>query len=486
MKITRYILLISVAVAGLTSCNGWLDVSPKTQVKSDDMFRTEEGFRDAIYGIYTIMARSAAYGGEFAMASLDVIPQTYSIVSDEFTNIEAFAYLEDNARTKIDGMWSTCYFAIANCNNLLANIDSRKSIFSEGTYEITKAEAMAARAFLHFDLLRAFGPVPTPENLAKPSLPIMLGLTAVPSEFSTGDKVIEFVLSEAEEARKLIAPVDPLGPEAGYYEEEEYGDNSTPGTDAYTDGGFKLYRRSRLNYYGITALMARAAMWAGRTEDALKYAREVIDSGQFRMMTEDEYNNQAFLMGWISSNEYISSLYKSKISTELEERYFLRAEGSNASWNEAALYFTEEGLTDLFGTDRDFDWRFKKFITQNAHGDFVPVKYQYGNRIPLVKIAEMYLIVAEVNRSVETLNELRDHRGYENNRLDPVLTDFDEALTNEYRREFFAEGQLFYYYKRLNMPAFPNGKQAGEKVYVLPLPDDETEFGNVGTGNDNQ
>ena len=30
------------------SCSGWLDVEPKTEVKSDIMFESESGFKDAI------------------------------------------------------------------------------------------------------------------------------------------------------------------------------------------------------------------------------------------------------------------------------------------------------------------------------------------------------------------------------------------------------------------------------------------------------
>ena len=38
--------------------------------------------------------------------------------------------------------------------------------------------------------------------------------------------------------------------------------------------------------------------------------------------------------------------------------------------------------------------------------------------------------------------------------------------------------QLFFYYKRMNLPRIPNTNvDVTEDVYVLPLPDDELEFG---------
>lgn len=476
MKISKLILFMAAGTLMLSSCSDWLDVSPKTRVKEDDLFKSEAGFRDAIYGIYTVMARNSAYGGELAMAGMDVIAQSYSVVNGSYTYLSNFDYGNAGAKAKIDTMWATSYFAIANCNNLLDNIDAKRGVFSSGVYEITKAEAIALRAFLHFDMLRAFGPVPISENLDRKAIPIMLELSAVPSEFSTVRQVVDFVLSEVETARKLIAPFDPLGPDAGHYVEETQA-SAAPNNENYSDGGFVMYRRSRLNYYGMTALMARAALWAGRTQKAAEYAMEVIDSGQFSMMTEEDYNREAYINNWLSANEYVSSLYTSKLKTDIEEKYFLRDEGVNAGWVSAALYLNEDGLSSLFGSDRDFDWRYKKLIGQNAHGDYVPLKYAYGYRIPIIKIAEMHYIVAEAQRSVAKLNEVRDHRGFENNRLDPALTDFQDALTMEYRREFFAEGQLFFYYKRNNFSAFPNGAEASAKVYVLPLPDNEIEFG---------
>lgn len=260
MKMTKYILLTCAALLTLSSCEKWLDVSPKTQVKSDNLFKSEEGFRDALYGIYTVMARTAAYGGEFGMAAMDAFAQCYNKVDETYSNLMNLNYEQEGSKTRIDGMWSTAYYAIANCNNLLMNIDNKKDIFSAGTYEITKAEAIAARAYLHLDLLRAFGPVPTPANLDKPAIPVMLNLTAVPSELSTVNEVLDFVLTQVAAARELIAPFDPLGPNSGFYVEEDYGDYSTPGIDQYSDGGFRMYRRSRLNYYGMTALIDRKSV----------------------------------------------------------------------------------------------------------------------------------------------------------------------------------------------------------------------------------
>lgn len=36
----------------ITSCEKWLDVNPKSEIKADKLFDTEAGFKDALTGLY--------------------------------------------------------------------------------------------------------------------------------------------------------------------------------------------------------------------------------------------------------------------------------------------------------------------------------------------------------------------------------------------------------------------------------------------------
>jgi hypothetical protein len=55
-------------------------------------------------------------------------------------------------------------------------------------------------------------------------------------------------------------------------------------------------------------------------------------------------------------------------------------------------------------------------------------------------------------------------------------------ITKEYKKEFIGEGQLFFFYKRNNTTAIPNGAATSGNVtmgalqYVVPLPDSEINF----------
>ena len=50
-KLINKSIILSLVVA-LTACNDWLNVSPKTDMKAEDLFSTEAGFRDALIGVY--------------------------------------------------------------------------------------------------------------------------------------------------------------------------------------------------------------------------------------------------------------------------------------------------------------------------------------------------------------------------------------------------------------------------------------------------
>jgi len=120
-------------------------------------------------------------------------------------------------------------------------------------------------------------------------------------------------------------------------------------------------------------------------------------------------------------------------------------------------------------------------------------KYYVGNNVtnvnqklvPVIKLSEMYYIAAEASETLEQglsyLNKVHTAR------LIPTLsastistpTLLEGELFKEYRKDFYAEGQLWYYYKRKNYSTLQNtvGGTMDNSKYVFPLPDNEIEFG---------
>ena len=137
-------------------------------------------------------------------------------------------------------------------------------------------------------------------------------------------------------------------------------------------------------------------------------------------------------------------------------------------------------LGQIFPATLSTDYRKQWWLEESGSYHLVS-KYNYSERVPIVKIPEMYLIASETAATIELaaewFNELQYHRGLPDEEL--AKDNFKERLLQEYTKEFLAEGQLFYAYKRMNMDKAPitNTPLASpQAVYTLPIPDENTYF----------
>lgn len=454
-------------------CNNWLDVRPKSQVKEGDLFESEAGFRDALTGIYVLMGRTESYGGQRTMGFMDMLAQTYSSVDYEYEGALAYNYKLDAVKTLIDTMWNTSYNAIANCNYLLRNIAERGDIMGDDLRALVEGEALALRAFLHFDLLRGYAPS---YKMGKNDLaiPYMKEVSNVPVAQSTVSEVLDYILEDLTKAKKLLEPIDPIGP--AFAEYSELAEDDYEPDDYITDDGFWLYRKSRMNYYGVVACMARVYLYKEDMKNALASALEVINSGRFEFINDVIINEESRDYSYVESiarHEYISSLYVYDLLEGRSDMFFknLATYECVVEDGRKSSIFSELGL--------DLDIRSKNLFGPRdaASVDYVN-KYMTGNRIPLLKLGEMYLIAAEASGDIIYLETLRANRGYASNPL-PEGVNLQEEIQKEYQKEFIAEGQLFYYYKRQNLSTIPFAAQTMDRnTYVFPVPDNELEFGN--------
>lgn len=471
------LVMAGAVVTTLTACDDWFDVRPKSQIKESDMYKNESGFRDATLGIYTLMADKDAYGGNMTMGLLDVLAQQYTNVGVAYSGAMSYSYVDVNSKPMVEAMWKKCYEAVANCNHLLAQVEGANGgVLSDQMRRIVKGEALATRAYLHFDMLRLYAPSYM-AGKDKKGVPYVAEATVNPQPSPTVSEMCDKLVADLVEARSLLKDVDPIC-QPGYSERISYDSQSYLSND-----GFLLYRTSRLNYYGVTALLARICLYKQDMTAALQYAKEVIDSGKFDLISDALLNqdaneagtsrdNYTFMMS-VAKHEYISGLYVYNLKEGLSDTYFR----DNQS---ASLRTSDIRKQQVFGADGlDYDVRAKRmFAVPNGSSNEYTIKYLTGTQIPLLKIGEMYLIAAEASGDPSYLQTLRVKRGYHNAVVDKA--NLMQELRAEYQREFYAEGQLFFYYKRMNLAQIPYSTvAASDAVYVLPQPDDELEFGSA-------
>ena len=253
----KKILILSLLISCsqfFMSCENWFDVNPKSQVKNDILFENENGYKTALFGIYTTMATPALYGQELTMSLLDVLAQYYTINDNyhNFYNASIYNYEASPVKSKFDAIWETMYKIIMNCNNLLENMEGRQELFSGHNYELIRGETLGLRAYLHFDLLRMFAPSFT-VGANEAAIPYVDRVTRSPFPQLTNTAVAEKILQDCEEALSLLKVSNPFGPAA---------DNTEP------EDEFLRNREERMNNYAVKALMARVYLWTGQTQKA--------------------------------------------------------------------------------------------------------------------------------------------------------------------------------------------------------------------------
>lgn len=461
MKKISILLLIS--LLGLFSaCSDWFDVQPKTQVKGDDLFSTENGYRTALFGVYTSMASNLLYGGDLTMGFMDVLGQYYQISSQANSYYEAKNYNYDDERVKayVNTFWKRLYKAITNVNNLLENMDSHPNMLGKVQHDIIRGEALGLRAYLHFDLLRMFAPsFAVGENeLAIPYVD-RVSTTIFPQ--LTNNEVVERVLEDIDEALLYLRDVDPWSEQrkvTEYTEEEQV---------------LLQYRRNRLNYLALGALKARVLLWANRQGEARETAEELIQQDSIG-----------------TPGSVIFSLYNDK-NSDYAESYFganvySRLTIGTTLWKE--LY----KVTD----DQEQSGRYRDSRAVNFVGKYdgspepTVIKYRensmWSEEVPLLRVNELYYILAECAMTEEDalnyLNDVREVYGWaEEDALRPGLCNVEEEIFNEYRKTFPGEGQLFYYMKRKDVKKLPVDIDIQDlrSIWCFRFPDDELEFGNV-------
>lgn len=256
MKRICVLLTIAFGLLLFSSCGDWLDVLPKSQMTEEGIFDNEDGYYSALAGIYVKMADKSAYGKHMTVSSVEIMGQTLSMAQASFIepyydqgwfNGLATYYYERTTRFNqvedaITGMWKASYNAIANANELISNLEKQDpSIFEEGARDVVLGEALALRAYIHFDMLRLFQPpYLTEEGKTQKRIPYKtdFGMEFTPS--SSSDEILGYLVGDLERAEKLLKDTDPISSGKTY--------NATI---------LKSERKYKMNYYAVRALQAR-------------------------------------------------------------------------------------------------------------------------------------------------------------------------------------------------------------------------------------
>lgn len=452
IKLRDYILIGALLLA--CACSDWLDVKPKTQMKEEVIYSTEQGFQDVLTGVYIQMANAGMYGKNMTMYIPEILARHW--VSTEASSTDMLYVLSQGdmtnagAESLFKSLYKAYYACIGQLNDLLAHVENNGGVLDERSYNYLRGEALGLRAFLHFDLFRLFGPIPDFKTVDTTALviPYVEELTKDveklrPLPFT---EVRDKIIRDLNEAEKLLNH-DAIKGSVAEIERKDY---------------YTLNRSSRFNYYAVKAIQARFYQWFWQPERATNCALAACE--RIRLCTETDP---------VFTSEVIFAVHNPLLQNTVRPLF----EG-----DEAVLQQKSADLKVFYeaGNNPD-DIRYKTQGNNiwNANGLFMKYlktdTYVAPNIVPVVRMSEMYLIAMEnlpIDSAAQYFNKFRLARNMNATVEADFVTSRAARIAREYHKDFVGEGVTYFYNKRKSVYSYtlPSFTVIPEGCYVIPLP----------------
>lgn len=471
MKIKQIfnIFIVAALVLVTFSCDDFLDREPTNQSDSKSSVTSTRDAEVMMNGIMRKMSSYAYYGRNFIMYG-DIKGGDLGITSQGRGLDDMYVFNHQPNRGSYAGLWSQMYHCMTQVNNLLENIESLNS----DAYNQVKGEALTARACIYFDLVRLYG---QPYNMNKsaygvPNILEVLDATAQP-ERATVEQNYTQILKDLNEGAALMS-------------------------QSKKDGYF--------NYFANRAIEARVKLYMQDYDGALTAAQEVINSGKYKLYTNDNWESSwTTQFGSESILEIAIYADEADLGTGSLGFYLMRYGKKKGAmgWFMASDYY----LNRLAADPDDVRWSVMEedeiADEQGIDRKGSCVKYSLGDKegtttavnVKVIRLSEVYLIAAEAAllksspdkaAAAKYLQEIR--------KRSPNLAEATAAnitldmILDERSKELFAEGHRFFDMMRCNKtitfcdemitPAVTithREKSINRSFYktILPIPEDE-------------
>jgi len=459
------------------ACDNFLDVQPEDKLTHEQVASSEHSINAVLNGIYMNMAQNTLYGANLSTTIVECMAQRYNVPSQHsYYNYGQYLYKESSTEKVFNSIWEEMYVQILSINEFMEILNGPSVNIPTARKNILLGEAYALRAFHHFDLLRLYGPIynsPDSTSITMAYNDVGKGLF-VP--LLPANQVMDKIVADLKRAETLLQ-YDPI------YVNKISTDHTT-----YMDPILNFYtnRHYRMNYYAVKALQARVYLWRGNKTAALAAAKAVIDEQSSNLFPWLPYANitTASNPDRVFSSELIFGIANRNMYANYDRHFApnILANGILAALPDRLLGATgayenanDGRYTYIWLTPAEKPYRtFYKYARPNSSGTPAPFAYLQ----PLIRISELYYIAAECETDGTTalayLNEVRRQRIVPNIDItDPGI--LEAEIRKEYVKEFYGEGQLFYYYKRKNIASIPDGSSTGNVTmtvskYRVPLP----------------
>lgn len=424
-KIILFAVLLS---ASLVSCKKVIESDPSHQLDGSTRFNSLDDYDFALTGAYALFRQGNYYSSASnAFVCLpDMISDNLNETSESLGNYQTLStwrYAEDEAN--ITATWQAAYRIISQANLVLTGIDKYAQQQATAVNRI-KAQALAIRAMVHFDILRYWAEE-YDRNSTKPGVPYItvFDYEQKPSR-GTIKETYDHILSDLTFARGLILN----------------------GLDKSINATGKAY----IDINGVNAIMARVFLYSNQLDSAIKYSTLVINAIPLSSRT-----NFPNLWTDASTSEIVWSVSFNAGEGRIGDNvYFVP--------NNRSSYRPNPALVSMY--DQANDIRYSSYF-QVRSGRLVLSKYlakaaQVSRpdgvvNFKALRTGEMYLIRAEAYARKGGANEalgLADLNAIRAARIAGFVPGTEtgstliEAIATERRKELICEGHRWFDLKR--------------------------------------
>ncbi|MDX9902448.1 MAG: RagB/SusD family nutrient uptake outer membrane protein [Bacteroidales bacterium] len=461
----KFWILIVPVLAMLFSCTEKLEIKPKQSIDAEVALTTPDNIKAALVGAYLQASSDGIFG-----SYLNEYSELYAATTDlkfmgtyqqprEFINKEA-----TTTNSFVEYTWTEAYSLINTCNTLLQ--DDVIALLDSDDADLVKGEALFLRGWTIFELTRIFGlPYEPNQSNNQPGIPIVLTPTSdVADAVPVPRNSVEECYLRAEQ--DLIAARDLLPDENGVY----------------------------ASSMTASAVLARLYLQTGNMASAANEANRVIESDLFGLTATPlgAFNNAE------NSVEDIFAIQKNINSSIgwLPVMYASLAGAGRGDYEIQQVFlnrFAPSDLRGMYQSDTETGYTidnitmmyYKGVGTILNNGGINTSKWgDYYRNIPLIRLAEMYLIRAEANfenpaadvgpnTPTEDINIIRDRAEA------PLYTTevTREQIREERYLELCWEGHRLHDLKRWEMNIGGFAYDAGN--LILPIPFREMEVNNL-------
>lgn len=413
-KLLRSVCFIA-AFFTVSGCKKLLDIDPpKNERPSEIVFGSVETAKAALSGAYSTLSQSQTYSVNLTLAN--------ALAADELRALSGtarYAALQNNTYEPLTSsytsdIWTDSYTSIYQFNSIIIGLSNNPAVNATVSKQIV-AEAKTMRAYCYLQLVGLFGDVPLvlTTNVDQTALTPRVAASTVYTQ----------IIQDLNEAKADLG--------------EDYVSNSG------------VSNRMQANRSTASALLSRAYLTIGNTQEAIRNATEVIgNTGLYQLLPGSQLND-VFLTNSKEAILQLGSALSAITGYTNEGQAFVSNPFS------FSLSFTlSDGLLAAFEPNDLRRTAWVRQVTMNGVTAAEPYKYQNYDResatasqrfeVPtVIRLAEIYLIRAEAyaasgNRALALadLKTIRERAGLPEL---PANVNINDAVLQERRIELFCE-----------------------------------------------